>query len=100
MDKHKPHNELEDIKNVFCKVESIRMTHVSITSMKELGLKKYDVLSVIQGLNGKDFYKSMTSYSNYKVWHDVYHAKHMGLRLYLKFTVDEYGYFLISFKAR
>lgn len=100
MDKHKPHYELEDIKRVFCTVESIRMTVVSKFSMATLRLKKTDVWNVVQNLSRRDFYKSMTSHSDHKIWQDVYHAEYLGIRLYLKFTVDVDGYLLISFKQR
>jgi len=53
----------------------------------------------VQGLSGANFYKSMTSYEDHKVWQDVYHAEWRGKELYLKFQqVGEY--YVISFKER
>jgi motility quorum-sensing regulator/GCU-specific mRNA interferase toxin len=33
-----------------------------------------DMLAVIASLEGKNFYKSMTTYDDHTIWQDVYHA--------------------------
>ncbi len=49
----------------------------------------------------KQFYKSMTSYNNYKLWQDVYHVNYDGKILYVKFTADTISEFLLlSFKEK
>jgi motility quorum-sensing regulator / GCU-specific mRNA interferase toxin len=55
---------------------------------------------VIQAITPNHFYKSMTSYENAKVWQDVYHVQAEGCVLYVKFTVDDEGKLLISFKEK
>lgn len=38
--------------------------------------------------------------ANNRIWQDVYHVPHQNLTLYVKFTTDAEGYFLISFKEK
>lgn len=33
-----------------------------------------EMLAVVASLSRRNFYKSMTSYADHRVWHDVYHA--------------------------
>ena len=46
------------------------------------------VVAVIQGLNPRDFDKSMTSMADHRVWQDVYKPSVDGRTLYVKFTLD------------
>ena len=49
----------------------------------------------------KHFYKSMTSYSNHKIWQDVYHVPYDDMILYVKFTQNTISEFtLLSFKEK
>lgn len=76
---------------------------MSVTALRDaigLGLTRHDIVSVIQGLTTKEFYKSMTSERDHRIWQDVYHANFRGFAMYVKFTVDDEGYFLISFKKK
>ena len=58
-----------------------------------------DVVAVVQGLTISDFDKSMTSYADHRIWQDVYRPVVGGDELYVKFTLDAQGaYVLISFK--
>jgi hypothetical protein len=43
-----------------------------------------DVLEVIQGLGKGNFYKSTTTYSDNRMWQDVYHAEWKNKFLYVK----------------
>ena len=100
MEKHRPHYLLEAIKEAFADGDNLRMSLTSYRSAISLGLNRNDVVTVIQALTVKDFYKSMTSYADHRIWQDVYHARYEDLELYVKFTVDSEGYFLISFKEK
>ncbi len=68
-------------------------------SYTALGLEDDEVLEVIDGLKPIDLYKSMTSYNNHQLWHDVYHSSHEGIELYIKLQVKEDA-IIISFKER
>jgi motility quorum-sensing regulator/GCU-specific mRNA interferase toxin len=53
---------------------------------------------LIIGLTTFDFYKSMTTHADHRLWQDVYHAKTPSDRgVYLKLTVIE-GVLIVSFK--
>lgn len=47
-----------------------------------------------------NFYKSMTSHADHRVWQDVYHVPWAGLVLYVKLTVDELGRLILSMKEK
>lgn len=52
-----------------------------------MGLTTFEMLQVIAGLSRRDFYKSMTTYADHRVWQDVYHASVPGGRVaYIKLT--------------
>lgn len=48
----------------------------------------------------RQFYKSMTSIADARIWQDVYHVPAGGILLYVKFTMDHQGKLLISFKEK
>ena len=39
-----------------------------------MGLTSAEMLAVIASLTRRDFYKSMTTFSDHRVWQEVYHA--------------------------
>ena len=41
-----------------------------------MGLTTAEMLAVIAALSRREFYKSMTTYADHRVWQDVYHAQH------------------------
>ncbi len=100
MDKPRPTYNLEDIKEAFSSESLLRITRTARKSVREMGLRESDVISAIQQLESSNFYKSMTSYQDHRVWQDVYHAEYEELILYLKFTIDFEGFFVLSFKEK
>jgi motility quorum-sensing regulator/GCU-specific mRNA interferase toxin len=103
MEKHKRTYDLESLKDAFSEVESLggKVTNSAFKGAQELGLSREDLIEVIQSLKPRDFYKSMTSYADSRIWQDVYHAERGKKGLYLKFTVKPDGdYLLISFKEK
>ncbi|AUZ58328.1 Toxin mRNA interferase YgiU [Pseudomonas sp. XWY-1] len=55
------------------------------------------MLEVITGLERRDFYKSMTSYADHRVWQDVYRPLTVKGYLYLKLSVVDDA-LIVSFK--
>ena len=56
-------------------------------------------MDTVQKIERKNFFKSMTSYADCKVWQDVYYVPHEEISLYVKFTSDVVTEFkLLSFK--
>jgi motility quorum-sensing regulator/GCU-specific mRNA interferase toxin len=41
---------------------------------RTMGLTTAEMLAVIASLSRREFYKSMTTYADHRVWQDVYHA--------------------------
>jgi motility quorum-sensing regulator/GCU-specific mRNA interferase toxin len=63
----------------------------------ELGLDFGAMLEVVMALSSADFYKSMTSHADHRIWQDVYRPVTPFGKIYLKLTViDEL--LIVSFK--
>jgi len=54
-------------------------------------------LAVVMGLAPSDFYKSMTTHADHKVWQDVYRPSTSAGDVYLKLTVID-DVLIVSFK--
>ena len=66
-----------------------------------MGMSRADIVNVIKKLNRRDFYKSMTTHHDHKVWMDVYHARTGGYEIYIKFVQDAVAEFVCtSFKEK
>lgn len=100
MEKYVPSYKLAVIKQVFSTTRKLRMTVTALRDARKIGFSMHDVVEALQQLKNTDFVKSMTTYSDHRVWQDVYYAKYNGYLLYIKFQVDELGCFVISFKEK
>jgi motility quorum-sensing regulator / GCU-specific mRNA interferase toxin len=100
MEKKKPHYALDTIKATFATPSSLRMTKTALACAEDLGIDLLGVVTIIKGMNREQFYKSMTSEADNKIWQDVYHVPHEETVLYVKFTTDSVGYLVISFKEK
>lgn len=100
MEKWKPHYLLRDIQAQMMDVQSLRLTNSARNSILfELMWELEDAVQIVQGLRSKNFYKSMTTMQNHRVWQDVYHATWRETAVYLKFQRHEDAYyFTVSFK--
>jgi len=101
-EKRKPHYELAAIQAQFLRPDGYRITVTAQDfAFGVLGLDREGVISVVRSVQRSHFVKSMTSFSDYRIWHDVYHLPFEGMVLYLKVTKDKDGfYLLISLKDR
>lgn len=98
-EKLRPHYDLKEIQAQMQTVKAMRLTGSATTGILDLEMEPTDALAVVASLAVKDhFYKSMPTRRNHKVWQDVYHATWGNKELYIKFQLDEKGYFVISFK--
>jgi len=98
LEKRVAHYSLETIKELIAKNKYV-VTLSARQSYTALGLNDDDVLTVINKLTSKHLYKSMTSYANHTIWHDVYHSKHNMIELYIKLQINENA-IIISFKEK
>lgn len=106
MEKLKPHYDLVLIK-ASAAAKTLGITITAQSGANGLGLALDGVMTVVQGMSRSQFYKSMTSDVDHRIWQDVYHVlfKPDGgatTVLYVKFTVDADGakYMVISFKKK
>jgi len=100
MEKRRPRYDLGSIKAAFITPASLRITKTALTTAEALDLTLDDVVTMIQGIRGAQFYKSMTSLADSRIWQDVYHVEFGGRVLYVKFTIDVEGYLVISLKEK
>lgn len=62
-----------------------------------LGFDADGIVGVVMTLTSKDFYKSMTTHADHRIWQDVYRPATSAGEVYLKLTVvDEV--LVVSFK--
>lgn len=103
MDKYRQAYSLEAIKKAFSNPEQLggNITLSAFSSAQEVGFTTEDIIKAIQMLKQNNFYKSMNSYADYKIWQDVYYLTYQGVKLYIKFSIKENGKFLLlSFKEK
>ena len=97
MEKRTPHYPLRAIQQQMSGVAAMNLTLSSQMDIRAAGMTTAEALDVVQSLTRSDFYKSMTTHVNHRVWQDVYHAAWRGKSLYVKFQQVE-EYFVVSFK--
>ena len=100
-EKRKPSYDLVAFKRFAASPERFATTKTALVSAIRLGFTKDDIAKVIQSMERSQFQKSMTSYSDHRVWQDVYHVPSPAGVLYVKFTADVVTEFLLlSFKEK
>ena len=100
-EKRQPSYKLELFKTAAGSRSDFRVTATAIKGAAALGFGRKEMVAVIQGMKHDHFYKSMTGYSDHRVWQDVYHVPSRAGVLYIKFTRDAVtAFLLLSFKAK
>ena len=100
-EKRKPTYDLDAFKAAFSSVERLSVTGTALRTATALGFGRADIVAAIQGMQRRQFYKSMTAYADHRVWQDVYHVPSEQGVLYVKFTADAVTEFLLlSFKEK
>ena len=97
MEKHTPHYPLAEIQAQMTTLHEMNLTVSARIGIRAMGMAQADALVVVRRLARKDFYKSMTTHADHRVWQDVYHAQWHGTALYIKFQRSG-EYFVVSFK--
>ena len=97
MEKRAPHYLLAAIQAQMTSIETMNLTLSAQDGIRIAGMGKADALDVVRGLTRAEFYKSMTTTKDHRVWQDVYHAEWNGKPLYVKFQ-QAGEYFVVSFK--
>jgi len=97
MEKRAPHYRLSEILAQMTTVGTMNLTLSAQDGIRAAGMVKAEALEVVRGLSRSDFYKSMTTNKDHRVWQDVYHATWREKGLYVKFQ-QAGEYFVVSFK--
>ena len=101
MEKRKPHYLLTDVRAIVAASGVDAFTQSALHGAWELGLTSEGAVSIVLGLRPTNFYKSMTTHADHRIWQDVYHADlKSGLKIYIKLTLRENGIVVIQFKEK
>lgn len=96
MEKHTPHCKLSIVKALITDGK-VRTTKTAREGAVALGFDFDGMLAVVLELTPTDFYKSMTTHADHKVWQDVYRPKTAAGEVYIKLTVVN-DVLIVSFK--
>ncbi|QHG66142.1 type II toxin-antitoxin system MqsR family toxin [Pseudomonas putida] len=96
MEKRTPHCSLERVR-ALVSAGRISPTTASLRGAQALGVEYPEMLEIINGLERRDFHKSMTSYADHRIWQDVYRPLTAKGYLYLKLSVVD-DVLIVSFK--
>lgn len=97
MEKRTPHCKLAVV-HALVQQRKVRITASAQTGAAAMGLDTEGVIAVIMALIRKDFYKSMTTLHDHRIWQDVYRPATAVGDVYLKLTVVE-DVLIVSFKG-
>lgn len=75
----------------------MRSTLSALAGGAALGFDLDGILGVIKALTPANFYKSMTTHADHRVWQDVYRPTTSAGEVYVKLTVVE-DVLIVSFK--
>jgi motility quorum-sensing regulator / GCU-specific mRNA interferase toxin len=98
MEKGTPHCKLSVVKALI-EAGQVRATASAFNGARELGIYDLDgMCAVVMSLTPSNFYKSMTTHADHRIWQDVYRARTAySADVYLKLTVID-DVLIVSFK--
>ena len=100
MDKRSPHYDLAHVQDAVARLGAAAFTKSALDGGRSMGLTSTEMLFVVGSLTRRDFFKSMTTYADHRVWQDVYHAPTpVGKTAYIKITLRDTAP-VIQFKER
>lgn len=96
MEKGTPHSKLTAVK-AMVEAGKVRSTLSALAGGAALGFDFEGIVGIVMTLTPADFYKSMTSHADHRVWQDVYRPVTSAGEVYLKLTVID-DVLIVSFK--
>jgi motility quorum-sensing regulator/GCU-specific mRNA interferase toxin len=96
MEKRTPHCQLPVVKALI-RDGRVRATFSALSGAAAPGINFDGMLAIVMALTTRDFYKSMTTYADHRVWQDVYRPSTEAGEIYLKLTVVA-DVLIVSFK--
>jgi motility quorum-sensing regulator/GCU-specific mRNA interferase toxin len=99
MENHTAHCKLEHVKALIA-ANKVRATISAANCASGVGVHNLqEMYNVIASLTRSDFYKSMTTHADHRIWQDVYHAAVNGYSVYVKLTVVD-DLLIVRFKEK
>jgi motility quorum-sensing regulator / GCU-specific mRNA interferase toxin len=98
MEKRTPHCKLAVVKALLA-AGKVRTTVSALAGGAVLGFGFEEIIGVVAALTPRDFYKSMTTHADHRIWQDVYRPKTPAGDVYLKLTVID-NVLIVSFKEQ
>ena len=98
MEERTPHCKLAVVKTML-EAGKVRTTVSALAGGAALGFGFEEILGVVAALTPRDFYKSMTTHTDHRIWQDVYRPATPAGEVYLKLTVLD-DVLIVSFKER
>ena len=98
MEKGTPHCKLSVVKALI-EADRVKATASAFNGARDLGINDLaGMCAVVMSLTSTDFFKSMTTHADHRIWQDVYRAKTANSAdVYLKLTVID-DVLIVSFK--
>ena len=96
MQKSTPHCRLPAVKALI-QAGKVRATVSALVGGAALGFDFQGIIGVVVALTTADFYKSMTTHADHRVWQDVYRPTTPAGEVYLKLTVID-DLLIVAFK--
>lgn len=96
MEKSTAHCKLPKVKALI-EAGKVRSTGAALAGGAALGLDFEGIIGVVMALAPSDFYKSMTTHADHRIWQDVYRPTTPVGEVYLKLTVVD-DVLIVSFK--
>ena len=86
MEKSTPHCKLSKVKRLI-EAGKVRSTGSALAGGAVLGLDFKGIVGVVMALVPSDFYKSMVTHADHRIWQDMYRPTTPFGEVYLKLTV-------------
>ena len=96
MEKRTPHCGLAIVRTLLA-AGKVRATVSALAGGAALGFSFEEIVGVVAALTPRDFYKSMTTHADQRIWQDVYRPRTSAGGVYLKLTVID-DVLVVSFK--
>ncbi|NWL80505.1 mRNA interferase MqsR [Pseudomonas taiwanensis] len=96
MEKRTPHCKLSVVR-ALVEAGKVRATMSALAGGASLGFDFEGIVRVVRALAPADFYKSMSTHADHKIWQDVYRTDTKAGEVYLKLTVID-DVLIVSFK--
>lgn len=74
VEKRTPHYDLARVQADVVRLGAAAFTKTALDGGRTMGLTTAEMLTVIASLTRRQFFKSMTTYVDHRIWQDVYYA--------------------------